>query len=223
MWANIISLNRLERHLLSKLRLLVADDEVLVRQGLCGLLALEPDFEVVGQASNGAEAIEQALRLQPDIVLMDIQMPVMNGVQATRELRQKMENVRIVMLTTFSDDALVVQAVQNGAHGYLLKDSGGKQLAAAIRTASIGYMTLNSDVAGKLLHHATPAASPAAGLTAREREVLSLLSKGRTNKEISKELQITEKTVRDHVSNILAHLNLRDRTQAALWAQQNLP
>lgn len=207
---------------MSKLRLLVADDEVLVRQGLCGLLALEPDFEVVGQASNGAEAIEQAQKLQPDIVLMDIQMPVMNGVQATRELRATMKDVRIVVLTTFSDDELVVQAVQSGAHGYLLKDSGGKQLAAAIRSAAIGYMTLNPGVADKLLQHTSSESPQANGLTRREREVMGLLSKGRTNKEISEALQITEKTVRDHISNVLAQLNLRDRTQAALWAQEHL-
>jgi NarL family two-component system response regulator LiaR len=208
---------------LPKLRLLVADDEILVRQGLCGLLALESDFEVVGQAGTGAEAIEQARRLKPDVILMDIQMPVMNGVQATKTLVEEQLGVRILVLTTFSEDALVIQAVQAGAHGYLLKDSGAKQIAAAIRSIAQGYMTLDSDISDKLLQQQKPRdRAPLEKLTAREMQVLQLLSQGKTNAEIGSSLGITDKTVRDHVGNILLRLNLRDRTQAALWAQQNL-
>lgn len=206
---------------MSKLRIVVADDEVLVRQGLCGLLSLESDMEIVGEASNGAEVIDVVNRLHPDVVLMDIQMPVMNGVEATKALTAAHSNTRVLMLTTFDDDVLVVQAVQNGAHGYLLKDSGVKQLAAAIRTISLGYMTLGSQVSEKLLQNTTAAVrTDSPKLTPRELEVLHLLSEGKTNREIADQLSITEKTVRDHVCNILEELQLRDRTQAALWAKE---
>jgi DNA-binding NarL/FixJ family response regulator len=206
-----------------KLRLLVADDEILVRQGLCGLLALEADFEVVGQAGTGAEALEQARRLKPDVILMDIQMPVMNGVEATKVVMQEQPATRILVLTTFSEDALVVQAVQAGAHGYLLKDSGAKQIASAVRSIAQGYMTLDSAVSERLLQQSKPRdRAPLEKLTAREMQVLQLLSEGRTNAEIGASLGITDKTVRDHIGNILFRLNVRDRTQAALWAQQNL-
>lgn len=201
----------------------MADDEVLVRQGLCGLLALEPDFEVVGQASTGAEAVEAVKRLRPDVVLMDIQMPVMNGVEATRILISENAETRVLILTTFSEDVLVVQAIQSGAKGYLLKDSGSKQVAAAIRSIAQGYMTLGAEVSGRLLQRATSDARLNSKLTTRETEVLRLLREGRSNREIAERLSIADKTVRDHVSSILAQLNLRDRTQAALWAQQNLP
>ena len=201
----------------------MADDEILVRQGLCGLLSLEPDFEIVGQAGNGAEASELARKLTPDVVLMDIQMPVMNGVEATREILANLAGTRVLVLTTFSEDALVVQAMQAGAQGYLLKDSGARQIAAAIRSTAQGYMTINPAVTEKLLRQ--PRHSSEADLsmfTNREREVLQYLSKGSTNSEIAVGMGISEKTVRDHVSNILNRLNLRDRTQAALWAQEHL-
>lgn len=202
-----------------RLRLLVADDEILVRQGLCGLLALESDFDIVGQVGNGAEALEQARLLKPDVILMDIQMPVMNGVEATRAIVADNDDARILVLTTFSDDALVIQAVQAGAKGYLLKDSGAKQIASAIRSTAQGYLTLDSDVSDKLLQQSQPRGSELLQrFTARERQVLELLKQGRTNAEISAKLGITEKTVRDHVGNILFRLNVRDRTQAALWA-----
>lgn len=208
---------------MSRLRLLVADDEILVRQGLCGLLSLESDFDIAGQVGNGAEALEQARLLKPDVILMDIQMPIMNGVEATKAIVAENGEARILVLTTFSDDALVIQAVQAGAKGYLLKDSGAKQIASAIRSIAQGYLTLDSDVSDKLLQQPKPRDRELLEkFTAREREVLQLLKQGRTNAEISAALGITEKTVRDHVGNILWRLNVRDRTQAALWAQQNL-
>lgn len=208
---------------MEKLQLVVADDEVLVRQGLCGLLSLEPDLEVVGQAANGAEAVEMVRRLKPSVVLMDVQMPVMNGVEATRQIISECPESKVLILTTFSEDALVVQAIQSGAHGYLLKDSGGKQVAAAIRSIALGYMTLGQDVSRKLVENAQSSRQldSASKLTPREIEVLNLLAKGATNRDIAQQLSITEKTVRDHVSNILGQLNLRDRTQAALWAKEH--
>lgn len=208
---------------LQKLRLLVADDEILVRQGLCGLLALEEDFEVVGQVSNGADALAAAVELNPDVVLMDIQMPVMNGVEATMRLRDEHPAIRVLVLTTFADDALVVQAMQAGAAGYLLKDSGAKQVSSAIRAVAQGYMALDSDVSGKLWQAAKAGRTPELErFTPREREVLAKLAEGKTNADIAAEFGVTEKTVRDHIGNILANLNLRDRTQAALWAQKHL-
>jgi DNA-binding NarL/FixJ family response regulator len=208
---------------MNKLRLLVADDEILVRQGLCGLLALEPDFEIVGQAANGAEALEQARSLAPDVILMDIQMPMMNGVEATRNVLAERLPARVLVLTTFSEDTLVVQAMQAGAHGYLLKDSGARQVAAAIRAIAQGYTAVDSEVSHTLVPQPKSSEHPLLGrFTAREKEVLQLLREGATNAEIATRLGITEKTVRDHIGNILSHLNLRDRTQAALWAAQNL-
>jgi len=207
---------------MNKLRLIVADDETLVRQGLCGLLALEADFEIVGEAANGMAALNAVRLLRPDVVLMDIQMPLMDGVEATRAIMKENLQSRILILTTFSDDALIVQAIQNGAHGYLLKDSGAKQIAAAVRSIALGYMTLGTTVGEKLVQSVSvppPEANPK--LTAREAEVLGLLAKGHTNREIAENLHITEKTVRDHVCRILAKLGLRDRTQAALWAQKH--
>ena len=201
----------------------MADDEILVRQGLCGLLTLEDDFEIVAQVGNGADALEAALAMKPDIVLMDIQMPVMNGVEATQRLREQQPGTRVLVLTTFAEDVLVFQAMQAGAAGYLLKDSGAKQLSSAIRAISQGYTALDSDVSHKLWE-ATNVVSSAEleKFTPREREVLLCLAQGKSNAEMATELRVTEKTIRDHVGNILARLNLRDRTQAALWAQKEL-
>lgn len=205
---------------MNKLRLIVADDETLVRQGLCGLLSLEADFEIVAEAANGADALAAIRRFKPDVVLMDIQMPQMNGVEATRAIVAEQLHTRILILTTFSDENLIVEAIQSGAHGYLLKDSGGKQIAAAVRSTAFGYLTLGDRVGDKIVKNVcttTVATNPT--LTARETEVLGLLGKGHSTREIAEQLQITEKTVRDHIGNILIRLNLRDRTQAALWGQ----
>lgn len=215
------------RKAMNKLKVLIVDDETIVRQGLAGLLSLEPDIEVVGTAANGAAALDMAEKTSPDVVLMDIQMPLMNGVEATARLTQDRPKTKVLMLTTFTDDALIVQAMHNGAQGYLLKDCGGKQIAGAVRSVYQGFTTLSSCAVDTLV--AACASEKSSGvstslvkLTAREHEVLSFLAQGLSNSEIAARIDVTEKTVRDHVSNILAALNLRDRTQAALWARSNL-
>lgn len=214
----------------TKIGLLIVDDEALVRQGLAGLLSLEPDFTVLGMAPNGAVALTMASEMQPDVILMDIQMPVMDGIEATRRLLLEHPAIRILVLTTFEDEELVINALKNGAHGYLLKDCGGKQLAAGIRALNQGFTTLGQHAADTVVAQYDKSLQDNAmqlqqgtkvQLTTREKQVLSCLGAGQSNSEIAVLLGITEKTVRDHVSNILSALMLRDRTQAALWAKSN--
>jgi DNA-binding NarL/FixJ family response regulator len=208
------------------IRLLIVDDETIMRRALAGLLSLEPDFEIAGEASNGAEALALVPALQPDVVLMDVQMPVMDGLDATREMVRKFPQIKILVLTTFDDEALVADIVKGGAHAYLLKDCGGKQLSAVIRSVAHGDTAISDKVRDKIMNNLT--AMPAAGasadfnLTERELEVLKHLSRGSVNRDIAQTLGIGEKTVRDHISHILEKLHLRDRTQAALWARDNL-
>ncbi|WP_377469345.1 response regulator [Paenibacillus chartarius] len=204
------------------LRLLLVDDHAIVRQGLHYFLGLQADLEVAGEAANGREAIEQARELQPDVVLMDLIMPELNGIEATSILRQEHPNMKIIVLTTFSDQDYVLSAIKAGANGYLLKDMEPEQIAEAIRQAQQGLPQLDPRVAGQLMSHiAAPphvsAASPER-LTEREMEVLRLIAQGRSNKEIAADCGISEKTVKTHVSSVLAKLNLADRTQAALFA-----
>jgi DNA-binding NarL/FixJ family response regulator len=212
------------------IRLIIVDDEAIVRQGLAGLLSLESDLDVVGTAPNGAVALELAAKHTPDVVLMDIQMPVMDGIAATKQLLVQQPGVRILVLTTFDEDELVLQAMTSGAHGYLLKDCGGKQLAAAVRSIKQGFTTLARQAVNTIVKHSAESESESvenepkllSKLTAREKEVLSCLAQGWTNSQIAQRLCVTEKTVRDHVSSILGELGLRDRTQAALWAKNHL-
>jgi DNA-binding NarL/FixJ family response regulator len=211
------------------IRVLLVDDQSLIRQGLKALLELEPDLEVLGEAENGQTAIALVETLQPDVVLMDIRMPIMDGVAATREICQRFANIKILVLTTFDDDEYVAQAVGYGAKGYLLKDTPSEELAAAIRSVYKGYTHLGPGLVEKLMAKAPTSAQPPAvppawtELTPREQEVLRLIANGASNREIAQALYISEGTVKNHVTNLLSRLNLRDRTQAAIFANSFLP
>ncbi len=207
------------------IRLLLVDDQPLFRQGLAALLALEPETVVVGQAGNGREAIALTAQLQPDVILMDVRMPVCSGVVATREIHQRFPWIRILMLTTFDEDEAIWESLQAGALGYLLKSTPSEQLAAAIRTLHQGYSQLGPTIAPKVFAQIGLPAKPKADyshlLSEREREVLLLLGEGKSNREIAQVLHLTEGTVKNHVTRILCQLGVRDRTQAALWVQQH--
>jgi DNA-binding NarL/FixJ family response regulator len=207
--------------------LLLVDDQNLIRQGLKALLELEPDLAVVGEAENGAIAIDRVKELQPNVVLMDIRMPVMDGVTATKQICQQFPNVNILVLTTFDDDTYVAVAIKNGAKGYLLKDTPSEEIAAAIRAVSLGYTHLAPGMIAKVMSgqiDKNDAALPPelAELTPRELEILKLIAVGANNREIAGQLYISEGTVKNHVTNILNRLNLRDRTQAAILAKTYL-
>ena len=197
---------------------LIADDHPFVRHGLRTFLETLDDVEVVGEAGNGAEAVEQAARLVPDVVLMDLVMPELDGVEATRRIRAESPTTKVIVLTSFDADEQVFPAIKAGAAGYLLKDVRPAELAEAVRKASRGEALLAPSVAAKLMQEVAGDRSPAAGLTERELEVLRLIARGLSNKMIARELVVSEKTVKTHVSNILAKLHLTDRTQAALYA-----
>ncbi len=205
----------------SPIRVLIADDHEIVRKGIRALLATKRDIQVIGEASNGIEAVAQTLNLQPDVVLMDLVMPKMDGIQATREITAKQPGTHILVLTSFSADDQVFPAIEAGALGYLLKDSGPQELIQAIRKVHNGEPSLEPDIARKVL--AELSGSPQKPLTrdpltAREVDILRLIAQGQSNKEISGGLSITEETVHAHVSNILRKLHLASRTQAALYA-----
>jgi DNA-binding NarL/FixJ family response regulator len=212
------------------IKVLLVDDQSLIRQGLRALLELELDLEIVGEAENGEQAINLVAQLQPDVVLLDIRMPIMDGVAATREIQKRFPQTKILVLTTFDDDEYVSAALQNGAMGYLLKDTPSEELAVAIRAIDKGYTQLGPGIVKKLMtqfSHPTPTQSPPLPsslmeLTPREKEVLRLIATGANNREIAQELYISEGTVKNHVTNILNRLNLRDRTQAAIWANTYL-
>ena len=199
------------------IRVLVADDHSVVRQGLRMFLSLDPDFEIVGEAEDGAQAVELARRSQPDVVLMDLLMPVMDGIEATAAIRCASPDTEVIALTSVLEDAAVIDAVRAGAIGYLLKDAQADELCRAIRAAAAGQVQLSPKAAERLVREVRAPASPEA-LTEREVEVLRLLAHGRSNKEIAHDLMISEKTVKSHVSNILAKLGVPSRTQAALYA-----
>ncbi|MBE9136413.1 response regulator transcription factor [Nodosilinea sp. LEGE 07088] len=210
-----------------KIRILLVDDQYLIREGIASLLELEAAIEVVGLAANGQEAIAQALDLKPHIILMDVRMPEMSGVEATAQIRQVLPACQIIMLTTFDDEEFIVQSLLAGACGYLMKDIPPKDLIQAIKLAHAGVYQLAPEVAGKLIgalkHKQEFVTKPPieTSLTARELEVLKLLAKGTTNKGIAQALYVSEGTVKNHVSNILMRLDLRDRTQAAIYAVEN--
>jgi len=205
------------------IRVLICDDQQVVCEGLRAILGTAKQIEVVGLARHGAEAIESIPLTRPDVVLMDLKMPVMNGVQATREIRARFPGVRVLVLTTYDADQWVLDAVHAGASGYLLKDSPGDALIAAVEGTAAGKTHLDPAVAGRLLaqlSRGTPAAPDPlpASLTERERQVLAFLGRGFSNAAIASSLRLAEGTVRNHVSAILAKLGVSDRTQAALIA-----
>ncbi len=213
------------------IKVLLVDDQNLIRQGLKALLELEQDLKIVGEAENGESAMKLMAELRPDVVLMDIRMPVMDGVAATREIQKHFTGIKVLVLTTFDDDEYVTAALQNGAMGYLLKDTPSEELAVAIRAVYKGYTQLGPGIVKKLLTqfpNVTPSQLPPpppslAELTPREKEVLRLIASGASNREIAHKLYISEGTVKNHVTNILNRINLRDRTQAAIFANSFLP
>jgi DNA-binding NarL/FixJ family response regulator len=203
-------------------RVLVVDDQRLIRDGIASLLSIRPGIAVVGTAVDGRDAVAKTLELGPDVVLMDVRMPEMDGVEAVAVLRGRAPECRVVMLTTFDDEEYVVQALRAGAHGYLLKDLPAEELAHAVRLAHAGVTQLDSSVARHLtasLPSPGPAQAPAVALSPRETDILRLVAQGHTNREIAARLYLSEGTVKNHVSRILTRLALRDRTQAALRAR----
>ena len=205
------------------IRVLVVDDHVIVRQGIRALLAESEDIEVVGEADNGLEAIRQAESAKPDVILMDLVMPEMGGIEAIRHISTQRPNVRFLVITTYSGDDLVFSAIKAGAQGYLLKDSGAGQLVGAIHQVHRGEPSLHPDIARKLMQEikqpvsGKPTPDP---LTARELETLRLLATGLDNREIAERMTVAEATVRSYISRILDKLHLANRVQATLYALQ---
>jgi NarL family two-component system response regulator LiaR len=199
------------------IRILIADDHSVVRQGLRMFLSLDPELEIVGEATNGIEAVDLVRKLKPDVVLMDIIMPKMDGIAATEIIRHEWPDVEVVALTSVLEDAAVVGAIKAGAIGYLLKDTQADELCKAIKAAAAGQVQLSPQAAARLMHEVRTPENPQA-LTERETDVLSLLANGKANKEIALQLHISETTVKTHVSNILTKLGVPSRTQAALYA-----
>jgi two-component system, NarL family, response regulator LiaR len=202
---------------MEKIRVLIVDDHAVVRQGLRMFLGLDPDIEVVGEAADGREAIRLTHDLQPQVVLMDLVMPIMNGRTATETIRQQMPEVEVIALTSVLDDASVSGAIRAGAIGYLLKNSDADELRRAIKAAAQGQVHLSPEAAARLVKEIQIPGSPER-LTERETTVLRLLARGQANKQIARELKIGEQTVKTHVSNILSKLRLQSRTAAALYA-----
>ncbi|MFC3799993.1 response regulator [Cohnella sp. GCM10012308] len=213
-------------------RILIADDQTLMRDGLQTIIQLEDDMEVVGTAENGEDACALAVRHRPDLVLMDIRMPVMNGIEAVKKLRQDAPDVRVLVLTTFDEDDYIIEALANGAVGFLLKDIQSDKLLQAIRDASRGEMMLPAGIAAKL---AARLASPHAGkpsnlrargrtdglkFTDRELSIIALMVEGRTNREIAGQLFMSEGTVKNYVSTIYDKIGTNDRTQAVIWLKE---
>ncbi|MED3866407.1 response regulator [Priestia megaterium] len=208
-----------------KIKILIADDHHIVRKGLVFFLQTQPDLEIVGEASNGEEAVKLATSLEPHIVLMDLSMPVLDGIEATKELKKQAPHIQVMILTSFSDQDHVIPALEAGASGYQLKESDPDELVAAIRKLMNGENQLHPKVTTHLLTRLTKSSEKKVNfidyLTKREKDVLKEIAKGKSNKEIGASLHITEKTVKTHVSNILSKLGVQDRTQAALYAVQH--
>jgi two-component system, NarL family, response regulator LiaR len=206
------------------IRLLIADDHTLVRQGLCALMEEVPDVTVVGEATNGQEAVAQARTLRPDVIILDLVMPRKDGLEAIRDIKAENPEARILVLTSFTDDDKVLQAIKSGASGYLLKDSPAEDLLRAIRAVWQGDAYLSPPIAHKLMREfSAPPSSLVVRpevLTRREAEVLDQIAQGRSNQEIAAALSISERTVSAHVSSLLQKLHLASRTQAALYALQ---
>lgn len=234
-----------ERH--AAVRVLVVDDQQLVRDGIASLLRVQDGIVVVGTATNGQEALEQALTRQPDVILMDVRMPIMDGVEATLQILRQVPSCCILMLTTFDDDQYVRDALRAGARGYLLKDLPAQDLAHAVHAVSQGVYQFDASVMERMVEtysrsntaqqsetgehltlllpknkaNATPDSPSAAGLTNREIEILRLIAAGATNREVADSLVISEGTVKNHLSNIFGRLGLRDRTQAVMYAREH--
>lgn len=202
--------------------LIVADDHPLVRQGVCAFLEIQPGIRILGQASNGREAVELCREHRPDVVLMDLLMPEMDGIEATAAIKKIHPDAKVIVLSSFHEDSHVLRAIKAGVLSYLLKDVAAEELVAAIRKAARGEAVLNSRVASQIMGALTsgdrPAANALADLTARELEVLRMIAQGLSNQRIAEELVLSEKTVKTHVSSILMKLNVGDRTQAAAIA-----
>jgi NarL family two-component system response regulator LiaR len=206
-----------------KIKVLIVDDHQVVRQGLRTFLELQEDIVVVGEAADGLVAVEMAGRLQPDVILMDLVMPRLDGITATRQIKSLADDVQVIALTSFTENDKVFPAIQAGASGYLLKDVSPDDLVEAIRAAHRGEARLHPDITRKLMDQvASPPVQepkvPAQDLTERELQVVRLVAQGRSNLEIARELVISEKTVKTHVSNILSKVHLQDRTQLAIYA-----
>jgi len=201
---------------------LVVDDHALMRTGLSGLIAAAGDMRVVGTAADGAEAVAEVARLAPHVVLMDLSMPVLDGVSATRRIVEEHPDVEVLVLTSFSDQQRVMEALDAGAGGYVLKDTEPADLLAAIRSTARGHSPLDPRVARTVLH-ARRGPARAAELTDREQEVLGLVGRGLANKQIARRLGIRESTVKAHLTSVFQRIGVRDRTSAALWARTHLP
>jgi NarL family two-component system response regulator LiaR len=205
-----------------RITVLLVDDHALVRGGVRAFLSTQVDLEVVGEAASGREAVQKARTLVPDVVLMDLVMPGMDGVEATQQVRQASPRSQVVVLTSFHEDSYIFPAIRAGALSYLLKDAGPEEVAAAVRSAAHGEAVIHPRVATRLIREfrgeGEPAVNPYTDLTEREQEVLRLIAQGLTNGEIARRLVISEKTVKGHVSNVLSKLYLQDRTQAAIYA-----
>jgi NarL family two-component system response regulator LiaR len=207
----------------SEIKVLIVDDHQVVRQGLRTFLELQPDIVVLGEAGDGQQAVKMAQELQPDVVLMDLVMPRLNGIDATRQIKAQGHAVQVIALTSFTEDEKVFPAIQAGASSYLLKDVSPEDLVEAIRAAHRGEARLHPDITRMLMDQVTQQAVPASqtlpeALTARELEVVRLVAQGRSNHEIAQALVISEKTVKTHISNVLGKLQLGDRTQLAIYA-----
>ena len=212
-----------------KIRVLLVDDHAVVRQGLRMFIEMQEDMEVAGEGTNGIEAVELAARLEPDVILLDLLMPQMDGVEATRKILEQAPQSRVLILTSFGEDDKVFPAIRAGAQGYLLKDVQPRDLVRAVRETYQGKAQLHPDIARRLMmavsgsepvQGAKPASMPEnlQGLTEREWQVLDLIARGLSNREIAEQMVISEKTVKTHVSNLLNKLDLGDRTRAAIWA-----
>ncbi|MCM3629434.1 response regulator transcription factor [Paenibacillus glycanilyticus] len=218
------------------MRILIVDDQRIMREGLATIIGLEPGMEVIGTAMDGQDAYAKVIEMRPDVVLMDIRMPGMDGVEGSALILKHFPETKVLILTTFDDSELIIKVLENGVHGYLLKDMPSEAIIGAIRTVYNGGTVLQHDITSMLLKEfitiadrnpdkALPAGQPEELklLTEREKEVLALLGQGLNNKEIAGMLFLTEGTVKNHVSNLISKLGLRDRTQAAIYAVRHLP
>ena len=203
------------------IRVLIADDHSVVRQGLRMFLGTDPELEIIGEARDGAEALDLSRKLCPDVVLMDLLMPVMDGISATSAIRREVPDTEVVALTSVLEDASVVEAIRAGAIGYLLKDTEALELRRAIKAAAAGQVQLSPQAAARLMREIRVPEYGAEALTERETDVLRLLARGQSNKEIAQTLNISEQTVKTHVSHILNKLGVPSRTQAALYAMRS--
>jgi len=207
------------------LKILIVDDDALIRDSLNIILSLEEDFQVVGTASNGAEALQLCNSLQPDIVLMDIRMPIMDGVLGTKNIKASFKDIKVVILTTFKDEEYIKEAIKNGAEGYILKNQPADAIVESLKTVSKGNIVLEKNVADALstmLKENKPKKNTNLDISEREMEILKLIGDGLSNKEISDKLYLTDGTVRNYVTKLLEKLHLRDRTQLAIFYLKNL-